>query len=54
MKEELGIIYTQPKIQVTTPLRLCQDCRFYLQTASKQPCEDCLKNTKGSAWEPAK
>lgn len=52
MKEESGIIYTEVKVQVTTPLRLCQDCRFYLQTASKDPCEGCMKNTKGEAWQP--
>lgn len=52
MKEEQGIIYTEPNIQLTAPVRYCSDCKYYLQTASKDPCEDCLKNTKGEAWEP--
>lgn len=54
MKEESGIIYTTPKIPVTAQVRYCSDCRFYLQTASKDPCNTCMANTKGEKWEPAK
>lgn len=52
MKQDENTVWTEPKIPVTTPLRLCQDCRFYLQTASKDPCEQCLRNTKAEKWEP--
>lgn len=52
MKEEKGVIYTEPKIEVKVPLRFCSDCAHYLQTASKEPCESCLKNTKGDQWKP--
>ena len=52
MKQDEQTIWTEPKIPVTMPLRLCQDCRFYLQTASKDPCEQCLRNTKAEKWEP--
>lgn len=54
MKEESGIIFTQPNIPVTAPVRYCSDCRFYLQTASKEPCNSCMANTKGEKWEPTK
>jgi len=52
MKEEKGILYTTPNIPVKVPLRFCQDCVHYLQTASKEPCNTCLSNTKGEAWKP--
>lgn len=52
MKQDKNTVWTEPNIPVITPLRLCQDCRFYLQTASKDPCESCMKNTKGEAWQP--
>jgi len=54
MKEEKGLVYTETKIPVIPLVRYCSDCRYYLQTASKHPCEECLKNTKGEAWEPIK
>lgn len=52
MKEEQGLIYTEPKIPVTTPVRFCSDCKYYLQTAAQDPCEQCLRNTKAEKWEP--
>lgn len=52
MKEDKNTVWTEPKIEVKVPLRFCVDCKYYLQTSSKEPCESCLTNTKGEAWTP--
>ena len=52
MKEEKGTIYTQPNIPVTTPVRYCNECRFQQYSAAQEPCNACMKDTKGSKWQP--
>jgi hypothetical protein len=53
MKEEKGIIYTEVKIPVSTPVRYCSECRYQQYSAAQEPCNTCMKDTKGSKWEPA-
>lgn len=54
MKQDKNTVWTEPKIQVAAPVRYCSDCKYYLQTASKEPCNSCMANTRGEKWEPAK
>jgi len=54
MKEEKGIIYTEPKIEVKLPVRYCYQCLYQQYSAAKEPCNSCMKDTRGSKWEPAK
>jgi hypothetical protein len=54
MKEEPGIVYTEPKIEVKVPLRFCSECLHQQSSAAKDPCLSCMTNTKGEKWEPTK
>ena len=51
MKEEQGIIFTEPKIKVTEPLKLCIDCKNYALKAADKTCSECLLSTsKAIGW----
>lgn len=52
MKQDEQTIWTDPKIKVEQPLRFCSDCKYQQYGANVEPCNDCLKDTKGSAWQP--
>jgi hypothetical protein len=54
MKEEKGILYTEPKIEVKVPLRFCNECLYQQHSAAKDPCLQCMTNTKGEQWRPMK
>lgn len=52
MIEEKGIVYTDPKIPVKEPLKLCIDCKNYALNSSKGICHECLVSTsKAIHWE---
>lgn len=53
MKEEPGLVYTESKIEVKVPVRYCYQCKFQQYSAAQEPCNTCMKDTKGSKWEPA-
>ena len=52
MKQDETTIWTEPKIKVETPVRYCNECRFQQYSAAQEPCNTCMKDTKGSKWQP--
>ena len=52
MNQNETTIWTQPNIQVTTPVRYCSECKYQQFGANVEPCHECLKDTTGSKWEP--
>lgn len=51
MKQNETTIWTEPKIKVTEPLKLCLDCKNYALKAADKTCSECLLSTsKAVNW----
>ena len=45
MKQDKNTVWTEPKIKVTEPLRLCIECKNYALKAADKTCAECLIST---------